>query len=116
MLHPGRERGRGQIQLAGDGTDRLVFVEDQANGAFLELVRELPAYAPASGIFRHAGHRIHLSEDVHETGSSPPGVSKKFSRLNGNASTERLASSVIGWPRLATKSSFRPSGFLVATR
>jgi hypothetical protein len=36
-----------EIQLAGDGADRLPFVEDQPDGPRLELVSELPACARA---------------------------------------------------------------------
>ncbi len=43
-----------------------------AHGAVLELLREPPPGSPAQCVFRHAGHRIHLSERVHEIGSSPP--------------------------------------------
>src|SRR5436309_11386452 len=39
--------------------------------------RELSARAPASGISRHAGHRIHLSEDVPVTGSMPSPSSRR---------------------------------------
>jgi hypothetical protein len=35
-----------------------------------EVVVKVPARPPASGRIRHSGHRIRLSEDVHETGSS----------------------------------------------
>ena len=71
LLDPEAEgRGR-QVQLAGDGADRFALVEDQPYGAFLELFREPPAGSPAWLAWGHAGHRIHLSEDVHETGSTP---------------------------------------------
>ena len=36
----------------------------------LELLRELPPGSPAERILRHVGHRIHLSERVHQNGSS----------------------------------------------
>jgi hypothetical protein len=50
--------------------DRLAFIQDEADGAALELFRELPPGSSAQCVFRHAGHRIHLSEDVHGIGSS----------------------------------------------
>jgi hypothetical protein len=68
---PVGERRLGQIQLAGDSADRLPFVEDQPNGPRFELVSELPALTAGRLRIGHAGHRIHLSEDVHEIGSGP---------------------------------------------
>jgi hypothetical protein len=71
---PAAQGGRLQVELAGDGAHGLAFVEDQPNRRFLQVVIELPAGAPARLASGHAGHRIHLSEDVHETGSSPDGI------------------------------------------
>ena len=42
-LDPLAQRRLGQIEIAGDGADRLALVEDQADGAGFELVSELPA-------------------------------------------------------------------------
>lgn len=67
----GERRGR-QIEVAGDGADGLAFIHDEPNRAGLELVREPPTEASGGLAAFHAGHRIHLSEDVHETGASSP--------------------------------------------
>ena len=62
----------GQIQVAGHGRDALALVEHQPDGLGFEVVIKLPARAPAlGGVCHRSGHRIHLSEDVHQTGSSP---------------------------------------------
>ena len=66
---PSPQRRR-QIQLARHRTDRLALVQDQADGTFLELLRELPTGPSATTASGHAGHRIHLSERVHRSGSA----------------------------------------------
>src|SRR5207247_10206418 len=60
-----------QIEIAGDGADALAFVEHQPDRLRLEVVIE-PATRPSpfGGLFHGRGHRIRLSESVHETGSS----------------------------------------------
>src|SRR4029450_4365669 len=69
------QRGLGQIKIARHGADALAFIEDQARRLLLELSIEPPALAPRLGTVCHwSGHRIHLSEDVHQSGSSPRGL------------------------------------------
>jgi hypothetical protein len=59
-----------QIESAGDGAHRLGVVQDEAHRLGFEVVVKVPARAPAFRCSGHSGHRIHLSEDVHEIGSS----------------------------------------------
>jgi hypothetical protein len=68
--HPQAQGRRRQIDVTGDRADRLAVIQDHANGLAAKLLIELPAWAPTFPAFGHSGHRIHLSEDVHETGSS----------------------------------------------
>ena len=52
-----------------------ISIPDQSNHLRLEVVIEPPAHAPAPGGLCHrCGHRIRLSEGVHQTGSSPRGL------------------------------------------
>jgi len=44
-LHPLAERGLGEVQVPGDGRDRLALVEDQAHRLGLEVVIELPHWS-----------------------------------------------------------------------
>src|SRR4029453_15880676 len=67
-------------EVTGDRADRLAVIQDQANGLAAKLLIELPAWAPTFPAFGHSGHRIHLSEDVHRFGSSPPPISLLESR------------------------------------
>ena len=48
VLDPLAQRRLGQIEVAGDGADRLAFIEHQPDGAGLELVSELPARPPSA--------------------------------------------------------------------
>ena len=70
-------------ELAGDRADTAALVQHQPDRLRTKFIGELP---PCSATPRtlgcHRGHRIHLSEDVHETGSSPyrlfaPGVLRR---------------------------------------
>ena len=70
-LHPLAQRRLGQIEIAGDGADALALVEHQPDRLGFEVVIELPARPSLRGLCHRSGHRIRLSEDVHETGSSP---------------------------------------------
>jgi len=75
---PARAAGRRRLGAAEcgrlDGPHGPTFVEDEPDGAGLELLSEAPPRAPFGLRGSHSGHRIRLSEDVHETGSSshPP--------------------------------------------
>jgi hypothetical protein len=82
VLDPGRQRGCRHIQLARVGPDRLVFVEDEADGAFLELLRELPANAPGhwtslpcgtSITFRRTSTKADQSHDAFRGAEVGPG-------------------------------------------
>ena len=48
----------------------LALIEHEPDGLSLEVVIELPARPALGSVCHRSGHRIHLSEDVHETGSS----------------------------------------------
>ena len=48
----------------------LAVVEHQPHGARLELLVKLPAWSPGLRRLEHRGHRIRLSERVHETGGA----------------------------------------------
>ena len=50
----------------------LPLIEDQSYRPRLVVIREAPPRPPALRV-RHGRHRIPLSEDVHQTGSSPRG-------------------------------------------
>ena len=75
LLDPIAERRLRQIEIAGRRGHDLALVEDQPHRPGLEFVTEA---ASGSFPFRlgHRGHRIRLSESVHETGSSPWGKVK----------------------------------------
>src|SRR5262249_1739756 len=64
----------GQVEIPGHAPNALAFVEHQPAGLGFELVIELPARTPVlvGRVGHWSGHRIRLSEDVHQTGSSPP--------------------------------------------
>src|SRR5262245_11041102 len=73
----GRTTGESSSRIAlssaaGDGTCRLPLVEHQPHRLGLEVLVKLPAGAPAllGDVGHGSGHRIHLSKDVHESGSS----------------------------------------------
>ncbi|MDP2322316.1 MAG: hypothetical protein Q8O42_23615, partial [Acidobacteriota bacterium] len=53
------------------------FVDHQTNGLLLEFICEPSARPPALCIC-HCGHRIRLSETVHETGSSPTCIASRY--------------------------------------
>ena len=67
------ERRLGQVEIAGRGADALALLEDQADRLRFEVVIEPSAWAPAPfrRLCHRCGHRIRLSESVHETGSIP---------------------------------------------
>src|SRR5688500_9313155 len=70
-LHPFAQRGFGQIEIAGHRADWFAFVNHQSDGLSFEFIIELPTRAPAwRGLGHRCGHRIRLSEDVHQSGSS----------------------------------------------
>ena len=71
-LHP-RAQGRlRQIKVARHGADALAFIENQPNGLGSEVVIEPATGAsPLGAACYRCGHRTRLSEDVHQTGSSP---------------------------------------------
>src|ERR1051325_8520533 len=77
-LDPVAQGGFGQIEIAGDGRNRLAVLEDQADRLGFELVVKLPARPALGGVCHRSGHRIHLSEDVHETGSIPPRFDESY--------------------------------------
>jgi hypothetical protein len=60
-LHPQPQRRWRQIEVAGDGADGLVVIQDQSNGLGAKLLIELSAWAPAFPCVWHSGHRIRLS-------------------------------------------------------
>jgi len=66
--HPQPQGRRRQIEIAGNRPDRLVVIEYQAHSLVTELLIELPAWPPALAALGHPGHRIRLSERVHEIG------------------------------------------------
>ena len=68
---PGAQRRLGQIEVAGDPTDRLAFVEHEPHRTRFVLVVKLPAWPPGLRRLDLRGHRNRLSEGVLDTGSSP---------------------------------------------
>ena len=76
LLDPVAERRLRQAQIARRGRDRLALIEDQSYRPRLVVIREAPPRPPALRV-RHGRHRIPLSEDVHQTGSSPPSLATK---------------------------------------
>ena len=70
-LDPVAQRGLREIEITSHLPHAPAFVEYQAHRSGLELVIKLPAWAPILGWLHHRGHRIRLSECVHEIGSSP---------------------------------------------
>jgi hypothetical protein len=78
-LDPVAQRGLRQPEVAGRGGDGLAFIEYQPDGAGFELVGET-ASRPLRCAFCHGGHRIPLSEDVHETGSIAVSPSERLKR------------------------------------
>src|SRR5688572_16911217 len=71
-MHPLPECRFRQIEVARDRADALAFVEHQPDSLRFEVVIE-PATrsSPLGRLCHRCGHRIRLSESVHETGSSP---------------------------------------------
>lgn len=69
--NPQRERRGRQIQLTGCSADALALVEHQSNRAHLELVGELSPGPSSLPRCSHSGHRILLSDSVHEIGGRP---------------------------------------------
>src|SRR5215510_7619461 len=69
---PDAKIGFREIKIAGNARDAFAFVEHQSHGLRLEFVIEPPALASSRfrSVGHGSGHRIHLSEDVHEIGSS----------------------------------------------
>jgi hypothetical protein len=71
VRHPAAQYRRREIQIASDRRDALAFVEDQPHRLGFELLLEPSARPPPLACFRsHPGDPIHLSESVHQTGSS----------------------------------------------
>lgn len=79
------ERPENGCDVAGraDFSCTLRQIEDQPDGPRSELISELPALAASRLRIGHAGHRIHLSARVHETGSSPSGVAHARAERDG---------------------------------
>src|ERR1051325_11195788 len=97
-LDPVAQGGFGQIEIAGDGRNRLAVLEDQADRLGFELVVKLPARPALGGVCHRSGHRIHLSEDVHETGSIPTCARSPMTR-RGNKRSAETTSVRVCWPK-----------------
>jgi hypothetical protein len=70
------------IETAGSRADSLALVEEQTDRLCFKFVIEPSARAPAfGGLCHRSGHRIHLSEDVHQTGSSAPASCDRLHRI-----------------------------------
>src|ERR1700687_5814168 len=70
LLDPLAQRRLSQIEIPRRRADRLPFLEHEPDGPGLKLLTESPTRT--LGLFVcHCGHRIRLSESVHEIGSSP---------------------------------------------
>jgi hypothetical protein len=88
---PDPEIGLDQIEVARDARNALALVEHEPDRLRFEVVIESPA-GPALGCVCHrSGHRIHLSEDVHETESSPLWIVAPLAVL--------LAAVIMAWRR-----------------
>ncbi len=89
---PDAEIGLGEIEIAGHARNALALVEHQTHGLGLEVVIKLPARAPGllGSVGHRSGHRIHLSEDVHETGSSPHAHAEVVSAFLENGMSEMM--------------------------
>ena len=89
-------RRLGQVKLPRDAANRLTFLKHQPHRSRLEHLCE-----PTPGRSRlrcvcHRGHRIRLSERVHETGLSPARLSHKNWLNPGGRSVEALPWFVLG--------------------
>ena len=59
------------VEITRHAADASAVIEHQSDRLGLEVVIELPVRAQAFGsLCYRSGYRFHLSEDVHETGSS----------------------------------------------
>ena len=65
VLDPGPQGRRHEIELAGHRIDAFALVDHEPHGLLLKFFGELPTRASACGVC-HRGHRIRLSESVHE--------------------------------------------------
>jgi hypothetical protein len=68
--HPLAQGRLRQIEIAGGRTHGLALVQHEPDRLGVEVLVKPPARPPASRRGGHSGHRIRLSEEVHEIGSS----------------------------------------------
>jgi hypothetical protein len=115
-LHPFPQRRLGQIQIVGHRAHCLAVIENESDRLRLEVVVKPPARPPAFRRVDHSGHRIHLSEDVHEIGSSALTRHETQSRQVdfgvdprgvGTAMSQVVANFLDGQPRLGQMPSAR---------
>src|SRR5262245_61073180 len=97
-LHPFAERRLCQIEVTGDTAHPLALVEHAPASLGLEVVIKSPACPALGRVCHRSGHRSRLSEDVHETGSSP-GVCRRLP-------APRLEAGRYGWRQ--TAGTYRP--------